>query len=342
MSDELYTPPTTDLVPVEDGRLEKLVSESDLDSTKAAVLLENFRDYFQIASEWEVKARAIVVTDAGQKAEMDMARVGRLFLREKRLAVEKTRKSLKEQALREGKAIDGIANVLKAVIVPIEQYLGEQENFVKIQAAAEVERVAAEMVAKAEADRLAAEMAERVEQERVRLENFRLRVEADKAEAERQKVEAERIAEVKAAEDARLAKEREAEAERRRAEDARVEAEKEVEDKRLAVQREIEVAREKVEAVRAAEAKAVEDKRLAREREIEAERVKIQKARDAEKEEAAKLAQESADRATATVKAAQAKVIEIQRKADEKRAEAEASAAAEVECPACHKRFVPK
>ena len=300
MSDELYTPPTTDLVPVEDGRLEKLVSESDLDSTKAAVLLENFRDYFQIASEWEVKARAIVVTDAGQKAEMDMARVGRLFLREKRLAVEKTRKSLKEQALREGKAIDGIANVLKAVIVPIEQYLGEQENFVKIQAAAEVERVAAEMVAKAEADRLAAEEAERVEQERVRLEHIRLKEEAEKTEVEWEKSERVRRA-----------------------------LEKEVEDKRLAVQREIEVAREKVEAARAVEAKAVEDKRLAREREIEAERVKIQKARDAERVEAAKLVQECVDRATATVKAAQAKVIEIQRKADEKRA-------AEIECPFCH------
>ena len=83
-------------------------------------MLDNFSDYFKIAAEWEQKAKTIKVVDETQKADMEMARVGRLFLREKRIAIEKKRKELKEQSLREGKAIDGIANVLKAVIVPIE------------------------------------------------------------------------------------------------------------------------------------------------------------------------------------------------------------------------------
>jgi hypothetical protein len=41
---------------------------------------------------------------------------------------------LKEQALREGKAVDGIANVLKALIVPLEEHLDKQERFVEIRA----------------------------------------------------------------------------------------------------------------------------------------------------------------------------------------------------------------
>jgi hypothetical protein len=117
-----------------ENQLQVLVRESGLEQSKAQVLLERFQDYFQIAAEWEAKAKTIKVTDAKQQADMQMARVGRLFLREKRIAIENTRKELKEQSLREGKAIDGLANVLKAVIVPIEEYLDQQEHFVEIEA----------------------------------------------------------------------------------------------------------------------------------------------------------------------------------------------------------------
>ncbi len=82
-----------------------MIKESGLEQTKAQVLLDKFTGYFQIASDWEKKAKAITVTDAGQKAEMQMARTGRLFLREKRIQIDRTRKELKEQSLREGKAI---------------------------------------------------------------------------------------------------------------------------------------------------------------------------------------------------------------------------------------------
>lgn len=105
------------------------------------------------------KAKILIVTNETQKTEMEMARTGRLFLREKRIAIEKTRKELKEQALREGKAIDGIANVLKALIVPIEEYLGKQEKFAEIQAEK-----------KREAERIAAE--KRIEEERIKQEQI--------------------------------------------------------------------------------------------------------------------------------------------------------------------------
>jgi hypothetical protein len=118
---------------IEVNQLQIIVQESGLEKTKADIILDTFKDYFKIASEWEKKAKAIEVTSETQTAEMRMAREGRLFLREKRIAVEKTRKELKEQALREGKAIDGIANVLKGLIEPIEEYLDRQERFVEIR-----------------------------------------------------------------------------------------------------------------------------------------------------------------------------------------------------------------
>lgn len=122
-----------DFVPIEDveenNQLVKLVEESGIEKSKGQVLLEKFSNFFQLAGEWEIKAKSIVITRLDQKAEMKMAKQGRLFLKSKRVEIENTRKSLKEQALREGKAIDGIANVLKALIEPLEEHLDRQEKF---------------------------------------------------------------------------------------------------------------------------------------------------------------------------------------------------------------------
>ncbi len=176
-----------------ENKLQVIVRDSKLTKAKADVMLEKFQNYFKIAAEWEAKAKTIKVTDASQVTEMKIARTGRLFLKEKRTSVERTRKELKEQALREGKAIDGIANVLKALIIPIEEYLDSQEKFVERQAAekAEQERIDAER--KIEEDRIAAEKADAEEKEKLRLENVRLKQEAEerekKAEAEREKAE---------------------------------------------------------------------------------------------------------------------------------------------------------
>lgn len=318
----------TELIVSGDNRLKELVVQSDLDNTKAAVLLENFEGYFKMAAEWEVKAKAIVVTRVDQKAEMQMARTGRLFLREKRIAIENTRKKLKEQALREGKAIDGIANVLKALIVPIEEYLDSQEKYAQILADKEAARIMAEMEAKAEAERIAREEAERVEQERIRLENERLKAEAEKAEAkrvEREKaIEAERLrveAEKAATENARIAREQEIEAER-----ARVDAER------------------KADIAKAE--KAASDAKLAREQEIEKERARIVAEREAEKKKAAEEFRIAAENAKARIEAAKKEVrLANEKAAAEKVARDKAEAerlAAEVECPFCHKKFVPK
>src|SRR3990167_6876020 len=212
-----------------ENQLQIIVKESGLEQSKAKFILENFQNYFEIADDWAKKARAIVVTDENQKAEMQMARAGRLFLREKRIAVEDARKNLKEQALREGKAIDGIANILKALIVPIEEYLEKQEKFVEIKAAelAEQKRITEER--KIEEERLAQEEATRKEQERIRLENLKLR---EEAEAREKKILEERA---KAEEEIRLIEEK-AQKEREEA-DRLARAEKEKADKKLAEER---------------------------------------------------------------------------------------------------------
>lgn len=198
------------------NQLVEIVNNSGLDKTKADYILTKFQDYFQLASEWETKAKTIVVTKESQTADMKMARVGRLELREKRLAIENARKELKEQSLREGKAIDGIANVLKALIVPIEEYLEKQEKFVEIQEEKKREAIRIEVEKKIEADRLKAEQDALEEQLRIKAENERLKQEAEAKEkalqVERAKVEAERLeAERKAkAEQDRLKQEAEA------------------------------------------------------------------------------------------------------------------------------------
>ena len=58
-----------------------------------------FKEYEDIANEWNKKAYEIEVTDESQIELMQQAREGRLLLKAKRVEIEKTRKRLKEQSL---------------------------------------------------------------------------------------------------------------------------------------------------------------------------------------------------------------------------------------------------
>lgn len=220
-----------------DNQLSIIVSQSGIEEKEGLSILERFGAYEEIAKDWENKAKAIVVTDATQTAEMKMAREGRLFLAQKRIAIEKARKELKEQSLRKGQAIDSIARFLTSLIEPTEKYLKEQEDFVKIQAEKEVERLRLEAEKKAEEERLKKEKEDREEQERIRKENEKLRKEAEERERvlaeERRKAEEE-----KAKQEAILRKERE---ERERVEnELKLQKEKEEQEKK---QKELELER---------------------------------------------------------------------------------------------------
>jgi hypothetical protein len=116
-----------------ENQLVKIINDSGLEKSKAEILLSNFQNYFEIAAEWDKKIDSLVVTKVTQVAEMKMAREARLFLKQKRLDVENTRKQLKEQSLREGQTIDSIARVLKNLIEPIEEKASQIERFAEIQ-----------------------------------------------------------------------------------------------------------------------------------------------------------------------------------------------------------------
>ncbi len=289
-------------------QLSVIVSESGLEKTKAQVLLDNFSSYFEIVGEWEKKAKAIIVTDASQTAEMQMARAGRLFLLKKRTAIEHTRKKLKEQSLREGKAIDGISNVLKALIIPIEEYLEKQERFIAIKAAEEAERKRIEEEKKAEEEQRAKEKAEDEERERIRKENIRLKKEAEererKMEEERDKAER-----AKEAQENKLRKQREAS-------ELAKEEERKKHEIALEVQREI-AEKERIEADRK---KRIYEEKLRKEKEAkeEAER-KTKLAQERFRE--LQLEREKAEAAAYALKNASFKEANV------------------IECPFCHKSF---
>lgn len=233
-------------------KLNSIVKTHQLSPAKGEIILQQFKDYFEIAANWERKIQELIVTDETQIAEMKMAREGRLFLRDKRLAIEKTRKELKEESLREGKAIDGIANVLKALIVPLEEKLHEQETFI------ERKETARKLIVETERRRLLApynidsslydlqnmpennfiqllkglELALKAEEEERLAEIERQKIEAEEREQRRKEMEEARI---KAEQEAQKLRAEKAELEKQRdvAEKARIAAEKAKEKARL-------------------------------------------------------------------------------------------------------------
>lgn len=88
-----------------------------------------FKEYEDIANEWNKKAYDIVVSDESQVDLMQQAREGRLLLKAKRVEIEKTRVRLKEQSLLEGRFIDSLAKRLKEIIEPAEKHLEIQEKY---------------------------------------------------------------------------------------------------------------------------------------------------------------------------------------------------------------------
>lgn len=201
------------------------IRAAGLELESAGSLLSAFTPLLEQAEEWRKKVELIHVTDVSQVREMEMARASRLALKDIRVSAEKTRKKLKEDSLRRGKAIDGVYNVIEFIIAPLEKSLLEQEQFAERKeterkAALKQEReallrpygtdtqffslgdmpqenfdtlyngtkaafeAAQTALLKAEQDRIARDVAIRAEQEKVRIENERLKKEAAEREEE--------------------------------------------------------------------------------------------------------------------------------------------------------------
>lgn len=270
------------------NELEVIAKDNQLSNTKIQELLSNFGEDYKQAETISKEASSIVVSSEDDIKTMGIARKKRLELKNIRVNVEKIRKTLKEDSLREGKAIDGIANVIKALIVPVEQHLETQEKFAEVRAA--------ERKAKRHADRieklsqfvddvsfysleditdeqftaLLEQCKKSYEEQQAAIKQAELdRITAEKAEKEEQ----ERIRK----ENEKLkqeAKQREAELEKQRIADekAREAERKEQEEKIAAEQKQAAIEREKREALEKEQADKLAAEKLAKEKAEEAER----------------------------------------------------------------------
>ncbi len=153
-----------------ENQLQNIVKEANLEQSKAKFILDKFQNYFEMADDWSKQARAIVVTEKLEVENIKKARELRLQIRDRRIALENTRKELKESSLRESRAIDGISNVLKALLIPIEEHLDKQENYAKHREKEAEDKRRAEIERKMEEERLAKEQEDAKEKEKLKEE----------------------------------------------------------------------------------------------------------------------------------------------------------------------------
>ena len=236
------------------------------------------------------------------------ARTLRLALKDIRVSAEKTRKSLKEDSLRRGKAIDGINAILEIQLLPIEKAMEDIEKAEEIAEAKRKEALKADRIAELSpfADPTFYDLGGMPSVQYAELLSGAKAAHAAKIAAA-EKAEADRIAAEKAAAEAeakRLAEER-AERERMREENARLAAVAAKErEERLEAERVAAAERAKIEAQAAIEREAARKEREEAARLAAAERKKREEA-EAEllakqKAEADKIvAQKAADKKAA-------------------------------------------
>jgi colicin import membrane protein len=293
------------------------VNVDQLDTAKP--LAEIFKPFETVLNKWEEKAAALVVTDINQVTEMKQARLARLELKEARVNMDKTRKSMVEGLKARTAKIDGVARVIREKIEDLESRLLESEQFAERHAA----KLKAELKLKRESelvpfldspllidlsdltdDQYASALSDakalrqakidaalKAEQERKAKEEAD-RIERERLAAENARLQAEALAAAKAAEEERQRVEKEREIERKKAA---------AEAKRLAdiarKEREEIEAKAKAEAEKAAaEAAKLKEELAAKERVAQAEQMRFEKERIA-KEQAERAAAAAPDKA---------------------------------------------
>ena len=309
---------TVEATEITKDELALVIAESGVEQSTALTLQTEFTPFFQQAHEWAKQAQAIVVTDVSETRKMQMARTMRLQLRDIRIEADKTRKRLKEDSNRYGKAVQGLYNVIDCLIVPIERHLKEQEDFAEVQQAKLEARLRDERTAQLEPlaefvpitnidlGKMSAENYEK-------LYNGAVHARTAKQEADR-RAEEERIAREKAEAEER---------ERVRKENEELKAKAAAEEK---ARKEAEAAAAK--AKKDAEAKAKKEKELA-DKKLAAEKAAREKELAAEREQSRIAAEKAASKAREEAEAAAAK-LEAERK-ERERLEAELRAQRDAE-----------
>jgi colicin import membrane protein len=325
-----------------------VVKQTGIESITAQHLMDEYRPFFGEVHRLLAEAKTVNVTDATQVTMIRKARELRLSLREQRVAADKKREQLKAESLRQGKAVDGMCNVLKFLVEPIEERLLAAEQFAERAEAARKEQLKAEraellkpygvdpafyplgdmpddqfqkmldgarlaqeaqIAAKKKADdeRIAKEKADADERERVRLENERLKKEAEES----------------------AAREAAAKVEREKAELARKEAEDKARKERQDAAFQLAEQTRKAEEAAAAERARVQKEREAAEAKAAKERAELEAKAKVEKEKAD--AENARKLAAEKKKAAEATELAAKERAAREKAEAESRAAREAE-----------
>ena len=102
-----------------------------LNPSKADILFSKFGSYASYVDEWKDRLYSIVVQDDTQVEAMEKAKEARQYIKKLRIDLEKERKTLKEEALREGQSIDNVARNIRTMLERLEEHLDKQENFTK-------------------------------------------------------------------------------------------------------------------------------------------------------------------------------------------------------------------
>lgn len=124
------TPPTQTV------QLSHPAPEVDVDKLDTAMPLAVVFQPFQTTLEkWQAKVASLLVTDLSQKTEMAQARLARLELKDARVNMDKTRKSLVENLKARTGKIDATARIIREKIEQLEATLLESEQFAERHAA---------------------------------------------------------------------------------------------------------------------------------------------------------------------------------------------------------------
>lgn len=113
--------------------LPAIIEKSGIETEQALIIQGHFEKFIEQVKEWGDKAFKINITSLDQKFEIAEANKAYKIVKEVRLNAEAMRKELKEDSLRKGKLIDGIAKFVFEKIEPIEEHLEKQAKFEKLE-----------------------------------------------------------------------------------------------------------------------------------------------------------------------------------------------------------------
>ena len=296
-------------------QLESLVLQTGLRKEKSDILVSSFALLEQEVETWNKRNETLIIKSIDDKASIELAKTAYKHIKALRLGIEAKRKELKEDSLREGKAIDLIAKSLASLVAPLEESLAEKAKFVQLYEAEQKKKLIYQRIEDANKlgfavspsliENMSDDMFSTYLEGLVSQENKRKEEEVKAKAEEEARLKAEAEAKQKAEEEAKV------EQERIRLENERLKAEK-LESERLQAIKDAEAKAEaeRLKAVRDAEIQKAEQARKQAEEKAEQERKEAKRIQDAKDAEIAQM------KAEAEVKAEQA------RKQAEEKAEA--------------------